>query len=354
MRSEIVTRTEGDNILGEGGRLIKMKGSRYKVVTFDGLHDVIEHVRSKMFTIKSDEDRRIAQRMQSISQNPGYVVKYNVIDMMALERQKKLKIPPHERVVPRKEIEFTHSPETWYGRPWKDVVQALLEWEHPWKEGLEAIETLREHVPQQEIDFGRVKGRRRRCSEDDGEVSLDRYLAGRDDFYDKLMSEINPNGTKLVSISLDSTIDRFTTAGQSFAQTAALIAVIDRLEEQGHQVELTMTCHVAASFGPEEEFQHIFVVVPIKRFGEPVDVEQIASGMSPGFFRALILPALIESIEKQNPSLGYCLNSIPPSLSRFLPEGNHEIKRSFTMEGAMQTLTDVTSLIVQDEDHGES
>jgi hypothetical protein len=235
---------------------------------------------------------------------------------------------------------------------WDDLEKALA---RPWVEGIEIIKKLREQIPEQETDFSSSRRRRRSTSEVDGDVDFDRWMAGRSDFFDLPMSIKVKGGSKFVSLAFASGMSHAVSGASAFVQAASIVAAVDKLEEQGVQVELSSynAGRQAYKSGPRDRLS----VIVLKRAGEPVNIESLATAVSPWFFRLVGLTsqcadALEFPIDR---GLGFP-NYDFSKVKRFMPVDTQEIVRCFDLNGAIQTYLNVSSMIKKegDADYGSS
>lgn len=224
---------------------------------------------------------------------------------------------------------------------WNDLQAALSQ---PWVEGIRIIEKLREGIPEQDTDFTSARRRRRGTSEFDGEVDFDRWIAGREDFYDLPTSvKVKGNG-KFVSLAFTNSMPFNIKGVQAFTQAAAVVAAVDKLEAQGLQVELTLyaMAHRMYKDGAPDRYSTVL----LKKAGDPVNVESIATGISPWFFRLVTLGSMcadkgLFTVDEGMGWPSYRFGDIKP----YLPADAMDITRRFDLDGALQTFAHISSMV---------
>lgn len=224
---------------------------------------------------------------------------------------------------------------------WADLEKALVS---PWTQGISIIEELRKQIPEQESDFTVSRRRRRGTSEIDGEIDFDRWLGGRSDFFDLPMNIKVRGGSKFVSLVFANGMSSNVSGASAFVQAAAIVAAVDKLEEQGVQVELSMYSIGERVYktGPSGRV----VTCVLKRAGEPVNVESLASAVSPWFFRLVGLANQItDALEfAVDSGMGYPSYDFSKIKALFSAD-TQEILRSFNVAGAIKTFQNISSMI---------
>lgn len=231
---------------------------------------------------------------------------------------------------------------------WADLEPAL---KSPWSEGIAIIEELRKQIPEQSADFSNGRRRRRGTSEIDGEVDFDRWLSGRSDFFDLPINVKVPTGSKFVSLVFANGMSCNVSGTSAFIQAASIVAAVDKLEEQGVQVELNMYSigEKVYNNGPRGRA----VTTVLKRFGEPVNIESLATSVSPWFFRLVGLTNQIADALEFNVDTGMGWPSYDFStIKNLFSDDTQEIARSFSLDGAVKTYMDISSMIKKEGDVG--
>jgi hypothetical protein len=230
---------------------------------------------------------------------------------------------------------------------WSDLEKALTT---PWSQGISIIEELRRKIPDQSSDFS-SRRRRRSTSEIDGEVDFDRWMAGRSDFFDLPVSIKVQEGSRFVSLAFANGMSCNITGASAFIQAASIVAAVDKLEEQGVQVELSMYSIGDGVYkkGPRSRI----VTTILKRSGEPVNVESLASAVSPWYFRLVGLTNQIADTLEFPVDSGMGWPSYEFSrIKNLFSADTQEIVRSFNLDGAIKTFMDISSMISKEGDAG--
>ena len=225
-------------------------------------------------------------------------------------------------------------------RDWSDLEKAITS---PWEAGIALINKLRAQIPEQETDFS-SRRRRRGTSEVDGEIDFDRWLGGRSDFFDLPMNIKVKGGSRFVSLAFSNCVNSHISGASAFIQAASIVAAVDKLEEQGVQVELSIynAGKRVYAAGPKDRLS----TVVLKKAGEPVNIESLATAVSPWFFRLVSLTS--QCCDALEFPLDYGMGAACYDFSKvkqFMPPDVQEIVRTFDLRGAVQTFTNIASMI---------
>lgn len=222
---------------------------------------------------------------------------------------------------------------------WDDLIRAMGT---PWVAGIQLIERLRKNIPDQDVDFAMTRRRKRNTSMDEGEVNLDNWIAGRCDYFDATEYIKIRNDSQFINLAFCTSAPYMITGERCFMQAASLVAAIDKLEDQGHQVQLTTYCLGSGVHGDQERT----VIIRVKEAGDPVNIESLATVMSPWFHRLVTLTLSLKDVEKGMPhhmGLGmpnYDFSRVEP----FVP-GAQNIERVFDIGGAIATYAQLSSMV---------
>jgi hypothetical protein len=222
---------------------------------------------------------------------------------------------------------------------WEDLERAILT---PWQKGIQIIERLRKEVPDQDVDFASVRRRKRNTSMDEGEVNLDNWIAGRCDYFDATEYIKINSDAQFINLAFSTSAPYYVTGDAFFAQGAALIAAIDKLEAQGHQVQLTIYCLSSGVHGNQRRS----CILRVKEAGDPVNVETLATVLSPWFHRLVMLTLNLKDVEHgahHDHGLGY--PSFDFSVIEPFIQGSQNVERTFDLGGAIATFAQLSSMV---------
>lgn len=156
----------------------------------------------------------------------------------------------------------------------------------PWEAGIQTIRQAAEKIADAHLPQPVSIRRKRRWSENDGEVDVDRALSGEPDCLRELHRIRRPR-TQNVSIMCDVSANARVTNSQLFWRSAAVIAAIDYLEESGYRCEvwgydMGTNCYTGTTN------HRSFIAFRAKDSGDPLDVDAISKCMAPWFFRTVL------------------------------------------------------------------
>lgn len=190
-----------------------------------------------------------------------------------------------ERGYARKQLGSSLWGGGWSGKSfesWNGVRKSFLE---PWTKGISKVQDMLDEIKSQQLPRPKSRRRKRRWSEDDGEVDVDRVMAGDSDFYNEIRREqVHGPSNVLLLTNLDAY------GGDSpekiFWRGAAAIAAADLIEDAGYAVEIWVWCRGNNVYRAPNSGQ--FHTFPLKKSGEPIDIGTMINSLSGWFLRTVI------------------------------------------------------------------
>lgn len=169
-----------------------------------------------------------------------------------------------------------------------------------WAKGIETVRSMSAEIASTRPPEPVSITRKRRWSEEEGDVDVDKYLGGQDRFLRELHRERRPRCTT-VAVMCNVCANCYVTNENLFWRSAAAVVAIDLLEEAGYSCEVwgwgsSRGCY----YGSHDKS---FFAFPLKQAGDPVDTDVLAKGMSPWLFRTAIFASLKAGGETR-PGLG--------------------------------------------------
>lgn len=136
----------------------------------------------------------------------------------------------------------------------------------------------------QYIGKGLSSKRVRRASDDGDELSIDRIMVNRDDYWDKMVRDTKRKNIRIgINFSLAWGNDEM-----EFARLGATASVLaDVLTKMGNAVEVNAT-YCCQYDGGMSDIREFMVLFPIKRPHEPIDLQRIMSIATNGILRDLL------------------------------------------------------------------
>lgn len=161
--------------------------------------------------------------------------------------------------------------------------------------------------------------------EDEGEVCLDRALAGEDSIF-RGHNRAKRVATKNISLVCNCTVSGGM-SGNEVAQVAAgVAAAIERLEDSGYSVELWVVWHTRRAY---RNGDNVLVACRVKECGEPLSMDILASTCSTDFSR-LGCHGMVTSNPGYTHGLGNIVD-VPTELEHWVDvdQGNKAIRCSY-------------------------
>lgn len=165
-------------------------------------------------------------------------------------------------------------------RSWDDVGERL----RSWPEGVERVIEIGKEIAKVRIEQPVSTQRRPRWSEDDGELDIDRAMAGEAESMRELHRQRRPKN-ETIAVMCNATAWAYVSNESLFWRSAAAIAAIDLLEESGYSCEM-WGYNMASGAFEDSEFPNAFLAFPIKTAGDPLDIDGVAKALSPWFYRS--------------------------------------------------------------------
>lgn len=182
-------------------------------------------------------------------------------------------------------------------RSWDDARAKL---NSPWPEGREKVATVMSEIAEAKLPSPVSKARKQRWSEDDGEVSSDRVLAGESEYYRETY-RASKTGTQNVTVLTNYGGVASHSSESLFWSSAAAIAVVDLLEEAGYSCEIWAYNWSTRAFDNGADF---FSAIHLKEAGNPLDIESLMTVTSGWWFRTVGL-SVFDDVPGQASSGGY-------------------------------------------------
>jgi hypothetical protein len=171
---------------------------------------------------------------------------------------------------------------SWPGRKgysWADMERFLHE---PWPEAVARVKLAVDRIKSVEMPHPKDVRRKRKWSEVDGEVEIDRVMTGEPEYMQNFRREkvIGPFQVALVS-NLDLTSGSRCNPSGVFFRSTACIAVADVLENLGYSVEIWTWTRGEECY--PKPYPNQFIACRPKKFGDPVDYDALCDTMSSWF-----------------------------------------------------------------------
>ena len=174
----------------------------------------------------------------------------------------------------------------WAGRhfsSWDDLKQKASQ---TWEEGVKTVKGMLEKIKQCELPRPKSIRRRPTWNENDGDVDVDRYLCGDDNFYRRGIRQ-KTHSINIVNIVFQMGESCSVSSTAMFWRGAAVVAAIDHLEDAGYSCELTAFSRTHKTyFDPQHE---AFVCCKVKNAGEDLNIDTVTNALSGWMFRNVVM-----------------------------------------------------------------
>lgn len=177
---------------------------------------------------------------------------------------------------------YGYNAKAGYGTGW-DGIRTKLNSE--WAEGNAAMLTAAEEIRKAIIVTPVSIRRKRRWSENDGDLDIDQALRGSPELFRESYRAHRPR-TQNIVVCCYITASGCVSDYDLMWRNAAAVVACDLLEESGYACE--MWGYSSASGAYHGENTNRFLAVPLKGSGEPMDVDRISKTLSPWFYRSAI------------------------------------------------------------------
>lgn len=190
----------------------------------------------------------------------------------------------------------------WTGRhfhgSWNTLVDSLSK---SWDDGLSVVTRMVEKI-KRSVDAPIYRGRKRRWSEDSGEIEIGRLLHGEPAFYQETFRTKVP-ATQVINVVANLSAKSHITPENILWRGAATIAMIDLMEDSGYSTNLTMWGHSEMCYTDARNDRTLFVA-RIKEAGDPVNPEMMTNALSAWFLRTVVYGVRFGVNERVNSFLG--------------------------------------------------
>jgi len=155
--------------------------------------------------------------------------------------------------------------------------------------------------------------RRRKMGEEGECIDLDRLYQGETGtMWEGFKSEYRPGATRHVRMMVNVSCAWFHEGPALRWRGAAACVLADILEESGYQTEIVMCSYSRGVSDDEPQRMHL-LEVPVKLFGEPMDIDHLASTLATqSALRIAGFMAKLATIERSSGHLGFPTPKRPP------------------------------------------
>lgn len=176
----------------------------------------------------------------------------------------------------------------WRGRTfksWKEVYECAST---PWLEGMKMYEEAKEALSRVPMEMPTSIKRKRRWNEGEGEVDVDRFIAGEALCFEDCFRH-RVEGSPVITIAVDMINSGCYSPESLFWNSAAAVAMVDLLEAAGYCVEVIGYSRFSGIY--HTQVKNFFSSVVLKEAGDPLDCSSLISGLSAFAFRTLAFMA---------------------------------------------------------------
>lgn len=170
------------------------------------------------------------------------------------------------------------------GREFTSKQELLSAVDLPWPEGMEAVEDYRKRIDEGTTRAVSVK-RKRRFIDDGEDIDVNRYIAS-DPMYRSTVRRQKNYGNRNIKLICHCGGVSSVSSDEMFIRTAAVVATADILEDAGYSCEIVMY-YRSMNVYRTSNYQGIITVIQLKKFGEPINVNNLIVAMSPWLFRSV-------------------------------------------------------------------
>jgi hypothetical protein len=146
--------------------------------------------------------------------------------------------------------------------------------------------------------------RRRKYSETDGELNIDRYLMGCDTYYEQKFKRTTQANTNKISVYISSSANGGTDAETIKEFVYDCINYVDRKQKSGYSVEVYHTKY-NTNVLDDRSTPDILTRTKIKEGGQYIDFQRMAAACYPAMHRWIAFRSFALTGKKINSSLGY-------------------------------------------------
>ncbi len=178
----------------------------------------------------------------------------------------------------------------WIGRKvdsWEHLEQLM---DSPWTEGLAAIARMKGQLADAQLEEPTSVSRRHQWNEEDGELSVDRFMDNNDSYYRRPVKS-RRKAPKIISITCAIGGHCGETAEALFWRSAGMITACRLLEDAGYSCEINLYFRSLRTY-TDYEYPNSFVSLPAKEAGQELDEQVLVNCMSTWFFRTVGISCL--------------------------------------------------------------
>lgn len=168
-------------------------------------------------------------------------------------------------------------------RSWAEASDAVTK---PWEKGQQRITQLVEELKDSEPPEIKSRQRKRRWTEDDGEMDTDRFLGNMDDFYCESKRETT-HGPSQITILVGISCQWSVSEEAASWRGAVAAALCGYFEEAGYPCEMIAYQGHRGLYSSRTKHYDMVMSTRVKECGEELEMNTIASATSPWYFRTL-------------------------------------------------------------------
>ena len=177
---------------------------------------------------------------------------------------------------------------SWYGRTdlknFDDVFHAVLS---PWEDGVQLMAKMAEQVRGHELAEPVTLRRRTTPNDSDGDFCYDRFSSAQPEYW-LAPNRRDMSGSQFVSLILQTGANCNTSADRLFWRGVAATIIAEVLEDSGYVVEINkVNMFYQCCKNEEGRLESVTSVATVKASDQPIDYADLASVVSPWYFRTL-------------------------------------------------------------------
>ena len=209
----------------------------------------------------------------------------------------------------------------WYGRTdlksWEDVCRAVF---LPWEEGIKILEGMAEKVRHVELRTPTTLRRRTVPNDSDGEFCYDRFASAQPEYW-LAPNRRDMSGSQFVSLILQTGANCGTRADAIFWRGVAATLIAEVMEREGYVVEITkVNMFYQCCENRTGRRESVTSVATVKASDQPIDYADLASVVSPWYFRTLdFATAHIAPETETQPGIGRVVEPTPELVAEIYP-----------------------------------
>lgn len=184
----------------------------------------------------------------------------------------------------------SHRKSDWYGGYSANDAMSR----HDWPEGRAYFSDIRPTI--ESIAAPMARRRKRMRSEHDGELSLDRALAGETDCFDDMRPATVPSSGRIIRVSIEFG-DHSGIEGKDLAWGGCAAAIfVDAAEDAGYRCEIDGLMPTRNTYPHQPFNRNALIRVPVKQAEQPLDIDRLLFVVAwPAFFRGCVIATLAKA-----------------------------------------------------------